>query len=98
MGDAFEDRLTGSMKSLVGEQGKRAEVPKERQFVGFDAYQKVIDSGVDMVILTTPPHFRPEHIAAAVKAKKHVFCEKPMAVDGTGVRSVMESAKTCQRK
>ena len=91
MGDAFEDRLTGSMKSLVGEKGTRAEVPKERQFVGFDAFQKVIDSGVDMVILTTPPHFRPEHIAAAVKAKKHVFCEKPMAVDGTGVRSVMES-------
>ena len=93
MGDTFEDRLTGSMNTLIGEKGDRAEVPKERQFVGFDAYQKVIDSGVDMVILTTPPHFRPEHIAAAVKAKKHVFCEKPMAVDGAGVRSVMESTK-----
>ena len=93
MGDAFEDRLNGSMVSLVGEQGERATVSKSRQFVGLDSYQKVIDSGVDMVILTTPPHFRPEHIAAAVKAKKHVFCEKPMAVDGTGVRSVMESAK-----
>lgn len=97
MGDAFEDRLTGSMNTLVGEQGTRAEVPKERQFVGFDAYQKVIDSGVDMVILTTPPHFRPEHIAAAVKAKKHVFCEKPMAVDGSGVRSVMESTKLAKQ-
>jgi len=93
MGDTFEDRLTGSMNTLIGEKGDRAEVPKERQFVGFDAYQKVIDSGVDMVILTTPPHFRPEHVAAAVKAKKHVFCEKPMAVDGAGVRSVMESTK-----
>jgi myo-inositol 2-dehydrogenase/D-chiro-inositol 1-dehydrogenase len=93
MGDAFEDRLTSSQKALLDEQGSRAEVPKERQFVGFDAYQKVIDSGVDMVILTTPPHFRPAHIAAAVKAKKHVFCEKPMAVDGSGVRSVMESTK-----
>ena len=93
MGDAFEDRLTSSMNTLIGEKGDRAEVPKDRQFVGFDAYQKVIDSGVDMVILTTPPHFRPEHIAAAVKAKKHVFCEKPMAVDGTGIRSVMESTK-----
>ncbi len=93
MGDAFEDRLSGSKGAIVVEHGTRAEVPKERQFVGFDAFQKVIDSGVDMVILTTPPHFRPEHIAAAVKAKKHVFCEKPMAVDGTGVRSVMESAK-----
>jgi myo-inositol 2-dehydrogenase/D-chiro-inositol 1-dehydrogenase len=93
MGDAFEDRLESSQSALKDEQGQRAEVPKERQFVGFDAYQKVIDSGVDMVILTTPPHFRPVHIAAAVKAKKHVFCEKPMAVDGTGVRSVMDSAK-----
>lgn len=93
MGDTFEDRLTGSMNTLIGEKGDRAEVPKERQFVGFDAYQKVIASGVDMVILTTPPHFRPEHVAAAVKAKKHVFCEKPMAVDGAGVRSVMESTK-----
>ena len=73
MGDAFEDRLTGSMGTLVSGKGTRAEVPKERQFIGFDAYQKVIDSGVDMVILTTPPHFRPEHLAAAVKAKKHVF-------------------------
>jgi len=93
MGDAFEDRLSGSKSALTGEHGNRAEVPRERQFVGFDAYQKVIDSGVDMVILTTPPHFRPEHIAAAVKAKKHVFCEKPMAVDGSGVRSVMESTQ-----
>jgi len=93
MGDAFEDRLNRSLDTLVDEHGKRATVSKENQFVGLDAFQKVIDSGVDMVILTTPPHFRPEHIAAAVKAKKHVFCEKPMAVDGTGVRSVMESAK-----
>ena len=97
MGDAFEDRLVGSMNSLIGEQGERAKVPRERQFVGFDAFQKVIDSGVDMVILTTPPHFRPEHIAAAVKAKKHVFCEKPMAVDGTGVRSVIESTALAKK-
>ncbi len=93
IGDAFEDRLSSSQNALTNEHGNRAEVPKERQFVGFDAYQKVIDSGVDMVILTTPPHFRPEHIAYAVKAKKHIFCEKPMAVDGSGVRSVMESTK-----
>ena len=93
VGDAFQDRLTSSVKTLKGEQGDRAEVPMERRFVGFNAFQQVIDSGVDMVILTTPPHFRPAHLAAAVKAKKHVFCEKPMAVDGTGVRSVIESAK-----
>jgi myo-inositol 2-dehydrogenase/D-chiro-inositol 1-dehydrogenase len=93
VGDAFQDRLTSSVETLKGEQGNRAEVPMERRFVGFNAFQQVIDSGVDMVILTTPPHFRPAHLAAAVKAKKHVFCEKPMAVDGTGVRSVIESAK-----
>ena len=98
MGDAFEDRLISSMASLKNEKGERAEVPKDRQFVGFDAYQKVIDSGVDMVILTTPPHFRPEHIAAAVRAGKHVFCEKPMAVDGSGVRSVMNSTKVAAEK
>jgi predicted dehydrogenase len=93
MGDAFQDRLTSSADTLKSEKGDRAIVPRERRFVGFDAFQQVIDSGVDMVILTTPPHFRPLHLAAAVKAKKHVFCEKPMAVDGTGVRSVLESVQ-----
>ena len=98
MGDAFPDRLNTSAKTLISEKGDRAKVPSVRKFVGFDAFQKVIDSGVDMVILTTPPHFRPQHLAAAVKAKKHVFCEKPMAVDGTGVRSVMESARIAKEQ
>ncbi len=93
MGDAFSDRLKSSAKNLEDHAGDRAVVPEERRFVGFDAFQQVIDSGVDMVILTTPPHFRPQHLRAAVDAGKHVFCEKPMAVDGTGVRSVIASAE-----
>ena len=94
MGDAFEDRLNNSHRNLVTHAGDRVQAPAERRFSGFDAYQNVIDSGVDVVILTTPPHFRPAHMRAAVEAHKHVFTEKPMAVDGPGVRSVIETAAT----
>ena len=86
MGDAFPDRLTSSRGHLEKQFSDRVDVPEARQFSGFDAYQKVIDSDVDMVILTTPPHFRPEHFKAAVAGGKHIFMEKPMAVDGSGVR------------
>lgn len=91
MGDAFADRITGAEGTLKNEMKDRYQVA-DRKFVGFDAYQKVIDSGVDVVILTTPPGFRPGHLRAAVAAKKHVFMEKPVAVDAPGVRSVMESS------
>ena len=67
----------------------------DAQFVGFDAYKQVIASGVDVVLLTTPPHFRPLHLKAAVEAGKHVFAEKPVAVDAPGVRSVLE---TCEAR
>src|SRR6185295_2475020 len=67
-------------------------------FVGLDAYQKVIDSGVDVVLLASPPGFRPVHLAAAVKANKHIFCEKPIATDAPGVRSVMESVRLAKEK
>src|SRR5439155_1523391 len=67
-------------------------------FVGLDAYQKVISSGVDVVLLATPPGFRPVHLKAAIDAGKHVFCEKPMATDAPGVRSVFESAKAAREK
>lgn len=93
MGDAFPDRLKRSKKNLVEHASDRVKVPAERSFTGFDAYKNVIDSGVDVVILATPPHFRPEHLAASVNAGKHVFCEKPMAVDGPGVRSVIDSVQ-----
>ncbi|HCA38143.1 MAG TPA: oxidoreductase, partial [Phycisphaerales bacterium] len=98
MGDAFQDRLESSRTHLSGTYGDRVDVPKERQFIGFDAYKQVMDSGVDVVILTTPPHFRPEHFKTAVAAGKHVFMEKPMAVDGPGVRSVLEDAKIAREK
>ena len=100
MGDAFEDRLTSSLKNLSADGGivKRIDVAKERQFVGFDAYKQVIDSGVDVVLLTTSPHFRPAHLKAAIEANKHVFCEKPVAVDAPGVRSVLESTEEAKKR
>lgn len=93
MADAFEDRLQSSMENLKKGHGDKVAVDPEHQFIGFDAYQKVIDSDVDVVLLATPPGFRPQHLSAAVAAKKHVFAEKPLAVDGPGVRQVMAAAK-----
>lgn len=98
VGDLFADRIGSSIDALKGEQPDRVQVADDHRFVGFDAYRKVIDSGVDVVLLCTPPHFRPEHLAAAVAAGKHVFCEKPVAVDGPGVRSVLASAAEAKRK
>ncbi len=94
LGDTFQDRVDNCKARILKE--KNQEVPAENCFVGFDAYQKVIDSGVDIVILATPPFFRPEHLAAAVAAKKHIFAEKPVAVDPTGARSVMATAKKAE--
>jgi len=90
LGDTFRDRLDDCKATIKEKKGQ--EVPEENCFVGFDAFQKVIDSGVDIIILATPPSFRPEHLAAAVAARKHVFAEKPVCVDPTGARSVMATA------
>ncbi len=100
MGDAFEDRLQLSLKSLNKMEGleSKIDVPPERQFVGFDAYKQVLASGVDVVLLTTPPHFRPLHLQAAVAAGKHVFAEKPCAVDAAGVHSVLRSCEEAKKK
>ena len=100
MGDAFEDRLQLSLKSLNKIEGleSKIDVPPERQFVGFDAYKQVLASGVDVVLLTTPPHFRPLHLQAAVAAGKHVFAEKPCAVDAAGVHSVLRSCEEAKKK
>jgi predicted dehydrogenase len=100
MGDAFRDRLERSLASLRREEGlgSRIEVPEERQFVGFDAYRQVIGSGVDVVLLCTPPHFRPLHLRAAIQANKHVFAEKPVAVDAPGVRSVLATCEEARRR
>ena len=100
MADVFGDRLQGSRKSLrANEQfGPRVKVPDHACFVGLDGYRRVIDSGVDVVVLGTPPGFRPQHLRAAVEAGKHIFCEKPMATDAPGVRSVLESAAKAKEK
>ena len=93
MGDLFSDRLESSLKNLSKEADVDIEVPSERRFVGFDAFQRVIDCGVDVVILATPPQFRPTHLQAAVAANKHCFVEKPVAVDAPGVRSVLATCR-----
>ena len=104
LGDLFPDRLASCKTNLdkvaAGNAalGAKYKVTNERCFTGFDAYQKVIDSGVDMVILATPPAFRPVHLAAAVAAGKHIFTEKPVAVDANGVRSVIASAALAKQK
>ena len=97
MGDAFNDSLQTSLKSLKAEFPDKVKVDPDHCFVGLDAYKKVIDS-VDVVLLTTPPGFRPTHLRAAVDAGKHIFTEKPMAVDAPGVRSVLESAAKAKEK
>jgi predicted dehydrogenase len=104
MGDAFQFRMDGSVQAIKRGMAKenvsadRFDVPKERQFVGLDAYMKVIEAGVDMVILATPPGFRPQHFAAAVTAGKHVFMEKPVAVDAPGVQKVLAAAEQAKKK
>ena len=98
MGDAYEDRLNNSLKGLQTEHPEKVKVTPDKCFVGLDAYQKVIDSGVDVVLLATPPGFRPVHLTAAIAANKHVFCEKPMATDAPGVRAVLAAAEEAKKK
>jgi myo-inositol 2-dehydrogenase / D-chiro-inositol 1-dehydrogenase len=100
MADVFQDRLDGSYKELMsqGEVKDKIDVPVERRFVGFDAYQKALDAGPDLVILATPPGFRPQHFEAAVQAGKHIFMEKPVATDGPGVRRVLAAAEESLKK
>lgn len=98
MADAFSDHLEESYNSLKQKFGEKVQVADNKKFVGFDAFQKLIDSDVDVVLLATPPAFRPEHLEAAVNAGKHIFCEKPFAVDAPGLRRVMIAAKKAQDK
>ncbi len=102
LGDAFPEPMQNTLQGLQGSLPdnckERVKVAPEKCFAGLDAYQKVIESGVDVVLLATPPGFRPVHLKAAVAAGKHVFCEKPMATDAPGLRSVIESAKTAKEK
>jgi len=106
MADAFEDRLNGSRKHLmnlegglgatVKKLGNTVNVPKENCFVGLDAYEKLLKTDVNYVILATPPGFRPIHLQAVVAAKKNIFCEKPVATDAPGIRKVLDAAEAAK--
>ena len=98
MADAFRDRLDGSYRNLKESHSDRVDVDEDHKFVGFDAYQKAINAGVDMVILATPPGFRPIHFEAAVQAGKNIFMEKPVATDAPGVRRVLAAAEEAKKK
>ena len=98
MADAFQDRLRSSLQTLLKQDiAKKIDVPDKHQFVGFDAYQKVIAES-DVVLLATPPHFRPLHLHAAIDAGKHVFAEKPVAVDAPGIRKVLATCEAARKK
>jgi myo-inositol 2-dehydrogenase/D-chiro-inositol 1-dehydrogenase len=97
IGDAFDDRLQRALSGLMNKHNDKVDVPVERQFSGMDAYQKVLEH-CDLVILATPPGFRPFHFEAAVKAGKHVFMEKPVCVDAYGAKKVLEVAKQADEK
>ena len=99
MGDAFRSQIDSSINALKNEEdiADRVDVPEDLKFVGLDAYQKVINA-VDVVLLASPPGFRPVHLRAAVEAGKHIFTEKPMATDAPGVRSVIESVELAKQK
>jgi len=106
LGDLFEkrrgrDRMMGLAEGhewLNNRVSDRMNVPPERRFVGWEAYQRVLETDIDLVLLVTPPHFRPMMARAAVEAGKHVFMEKPVAVDPVGARSIIETAKMAREK
>lgn len=100
MGEMFADRAASSLEILEGKPNiaDRVAVDADHIFIGFDAYKDVIDSGIDVVILTAPPHFRPMHLKYAVEQGKHSFVEKPIAVDALGVKDVMETCAKAKEK
>ncbi len=103
MGDLFEDKLEQNLAWLRDAQRhpriqERLKVDPDKRFTGFDSYKKVIASGVDIVMLCTPPGWRPVHFEAAVEAGKHVFCEKPFGTDPVGVRRFMDAARKSEAK
>ena len=97
--DIFQDKLDESLGNLknIKDIAAKIDVPPDRQFTDFDGYQKLLGC-VDVVLLCTPPGFRPQHLKAAIEAGKHVFCEKPVAVDVAGAKSVIETARLAKEK
>jgi len=98
MADLFEDRLKESLAKLKSDVPAAVKVTPEKCFVGFDAHKKLLQTDVHMVLLTTPPHWRAQHLQAAIEAGKHVFMEKPGGVDPKGIRSVIQTAELAQQK
>jgi predicted dehydrogenase len=100
LADAFPDHVARSVEILKNSEdvAERVTVDADHQFAGFDAYQKLIESDVDVVLLATPPHFRPAHLTACVDAGKHVFAEKPVAVDAPGIRTVLAACEEAGKK
>jgi myo-inositol 2-dehydrogenase/D-chiro-inositol 1-dehydrogenase len=97
MADAFQDRLDNSYKVLSDKFKEKVDVPQDRRFIGFEGYKKAI-ALADVVLLVTPPGFRPAHFEEAVKQGKHVFMEKPVAVDSPGIRRVLAAAELAKQK
>jgi predicted dehydrogenase len=97
MADVFENNLHAAYRSLKGEYRDRVDL-RDRRFVGLDAYRQLLETDVDLVILATPPGFRPQHFEASVQAGKHVFMEKPVATDPAGVRRVLAANQLAQSK
>ena len=102
MGDVFQDRLDGCYRSINEELGDRAataiNVPSSRRFVGLDCFRPVLACDIDLILITGYPAFRPEQLKAAIDAGKHVFAEKPLAVDATGIRTVKHAAREAAAK
>src|SRR5205823_9472525 len=98
MADAFADRLQTGIRGISTKHKDKVDVPQDRQFVGFNAYKDLLQTDCDMVILATPPGFRPLHFEAAVKAGKQIFAEKPVAVDAPGVRKFLAANEEAKQK
>lgn len=98
LADVLEDRALSSSRSLTERFKSQVDLPRERIFTGFNAYQQILQSDIDLVLLATPPGFRPLHFEAAVRAGKHVFMEKPMAVDAPGFRKLIAANEGVKRK
>ena len=97
--DIFPERLAGALKTCTNKHKGKVQVPEDKRHIGFDAYKQVLDDkNVDMVILATPPGFRPLQFEAAINANKHVFMEKPVAVDAPGIRRVLKAGELAKQK
>ncbi|MDD3586533.1 MAG: Gfo/Idh/MocA family oxidoreductase [Thermoguttaceae bacterium] len=96
--DIFPERAKAGIEGLRTVLGKRIAIPEDKIFIGFDAYKEILKLDIDVVLLATPQHFRPVMLKAAIAAGKHVFAEKPIAMDGAGVRLVLEAAQEAKNR